>query len=440
MAAREELGTGQRPWAVVDVDLADGLSALPETDGDGEPVGGAFVLVRVFTEPVAGLWVALQDAGLSREELGRLVDAEAGGEVRDRLRRAGWRDDPAGLPMDGVVPPGRPAWLLERDAAEASSVHLTVALCTRDHPEGVRRCLASLQEQSYPRLTVLVVDNAPRDDRVRQIVDSGRFRVPVRYVVEPAPGLSHARNTAVDRCDTELIAFLDDDEVACRYWASELVRGFFEDPTVDCVTGVITPRELKTAAQQLFERFGGHSKGRGFLPVTFDGRQIGKTKSLFPLPPFGTGGNMAFRVAAVRELGGFDTALGAGTATCGSEDTDIFSTLLLDGRRLAYRPSALVWHYHRLTYESLRRQMYGYGIALTAFYASVVARHPLRGFRLLALAPRAIREVLGSSGVRAGGLGESFPADLLAAKRSGLVRGPAAYWMARRQRRRRPPR
>jgi cellulose synthase/poly-beta-1,6-N-acetylglucosamine synthase-like glycosyltransferase len=441
VTVRAELGAGQWPWAVTEVDLADGLPALPAVDGAGQPVGGAFVLVRVFTEPVAGLWVAIPDAGMSREELGRVADAQAGGELRLRLRSVGWHDDPAGLPLGGVVPQGRPAWLLARDAAEASSVNLTVALCTRDRPEEVQRCLASLQEQSYPRLSVMVVDNAPRDDRVRRLVDSGQFRMPVRYVAEPAPGLSHARNAAVDQCETELIAFLDDDEVACRYWASELVRGFLEDPAVDCVTGVIAPRELQTPAQQLFERFGGHSKGRGFRPVTFDGRRMGKTRSLFPLPPFGTGGNMAFRLAAIRELGGFDTALGGGTTTCGGEDTDIFCTVLLDGRRLAYRPSALVWHYHRRTQESLRRQMYGYGMGLTAFYAAVVSRHPLHVFRLLALAPRAIREVLGSSGVRAGGLGESFPADLLAANRRGLVRGPAAYWMTRRrQHRLRTPR
>jgi hypothetical protein len=145
LAVREELGTGQLPWAGVEVDLAEGLSALPAIGAGGEPVGGAFVLVRVFIEPIAGLWVAIRDAGLSAAELGRIVAAEAGDEVRDRLRSAGWRDDPAGLPVDGVVPPGRPAWLLARDAAEASSLHLTVALCTRDHPGGVRRCLASLQ-------------------------------------------------------------------------------------------------------------------------------------------------------------------------------------------------------------------------------------------------------------------------------------------------------
>jgi hypothetical protein len=100
----------------------------------------------------------------------------------------------------------------------------------------------------------------------------------------------------------------------------------------------------------------------------------------------------------------------------------------------------LLWHYHRSTHEALRSQLYGYGVGLTAFYTAVVARHPLHAFRLLALAPRAIRELVGSGGIRAQSFGKSFPADLLAANRSGLVHGPAAYWRARRQQRRVPGR
>ena len=111
MTVQVELGAAQRPWLVAEVDLADGLPALPAMDGTGQPVGGAFVLVRVFSEPVAGLWVAVPDAGLSAEELGRAADAQAGRELRARLRAAGWRDDPAGLPLNGVLPDSRPAWL-----------------------------------------------------------------------------------------------------------------------------------------------------------------------------------------------------------------------------------------------------------------------------------------------------------------------------------------
>ena len=212
------------------------------------------------------------------------MDVEVADKVRARLQSAGWPDFAAGLPLEGVSVPTRPAWLVGRDATEASSIDLTIALFTRNGLEGVRLCLASLQEQTYPRITVLVIDNAPTNDRVRKFVEAAHCKVPVHYVVEPTPGLSYACNrAAVELCQTELIAFIDDDEVACPYWASEVVRGFVEDPSVDCVTGVVTPSQLNTAAQQLFERYGGHSKGRGFRAGTFDGRQMGKNAPLSPL-------------------------------------------------------------------------------------------------------------------------------------------------------------
>ncbi len=431
VSARSHLGTTERPWIVVDIDVADGVPDLPSENDKGERIGGAFVLVRVFTEPVAGLFVTVTGVGKSRQELGHIVDVEAGHKIRERLRSAGWLDFAADLPLNGVNVTTRPAWLVGRDVTEASSMSLTIVLCTRDRPEDVRQCIASLQEQTYPRLTILVVDNAPTDDRVRRFVETGQFKVPVHYVIEPTPGLSYARNRAIQWCQTELIAFIDDDEVACQYWASEVVRGFVEDPTVDCITGVVTPSELRTSAQQLFERFGGHSKGRGFQAVTFDGRQMGKIAPLFPLPPFGAGANMSFRLQAIRDLGGFDTALGAGTDTLAGEDTAILSNILLSGGRIAYRPAALVHHCHRVTHELLRRQIYGVGVGLTAFYAAEVARHPMYAFRLLALAPQAFREVFGSHGDRAGGLGESFPADLLAVNRKGMTHGPVAYWKTR---------
>ena len=431
LSVRSHLGTREQPWLVVDIDIADGVPDLPAVDDQGKRIDGAFVLVRVFTEPVAGLWVAVTGAGLSRQELGRVVAAEVGDQVRARLRAAGYLDLAAGLPLDGADVPTRPAWLAGRDAAEASGMNLTVALCTRGRPDGVRRCLASLQEQTYPRITVLVIDNAPTDDQLRTFVETAHFKVPVHYVAEPTPGLSYARNRAVESCQTELIAFIDDDEVACPYWAAEVVRAFVQDPTVDCVTGVVTPSELNTAAQQLFERYGGHSKGRGFQPVTFDGRQLGKNAALFPLPAFGAGANMSFRTSVIRDLGGFDTALGAGTASLGGEDTAILSNVLLSGRRIAYRPAALLRHCHRATHESLRVQFYGIGAGLTAFYAAVVSRHPMYVFRLAALTPRAVREVFGSHGDRAGGIGDSFPPDLLAANRKGMTRGPMAYWRTR---------
>jgi len=432
VSVRSRLGSTQRPWAVLDIDIADGVPELPSVDDEGQIIDGAFVLVRVFTEPVAGLWVSVGDAGLSRAELVRVIDVEAGEKVRERLRSAGWLESASGLPVDGFEPAKRPEWLVGRDIVEAGSLELTVALCTRDRLDDVRLCIASLQEQTYPHLTVLVVDNAPSDDRLREFVESTQFKVPVRYVVEPRAGLSYARNKAVDECQTELISFIDDDEVASPSWSSEIVRGFADDPTVDCVSGVVVPSELRTPAQQLFERYGGHSKGRGFQAVTFDGVRMGKVSPLFPLPPFGVGANMSFRTSVLRELGCFDTALGAGTSTRAGEDTEMLTAVLLSGRRIAYRPTAVTRHCHRATYEELRLQLHGAGIGLTAYYTSMLVKHPTYAFRLLALAPRGIREIFGSQGDRTNGLGKEFlPPDLVVAHRKGLLLGPLEYLKTR---------
>src|SRR5882757_7956317 len=82
---------------------------------------------------------------------------------------------------------------------------------------------------------------------------------------------------------------------------------------------MIVPARLDTQVQEWFELYGGHSKGRGFSPAVFS--RHGPQSPLFPLPPFGAGGNMAFRREALTRIGGFDVAMGAGTPARASEDT-----------------------------------------------------------------------------------------------------------------------
>ena len=106
---------------------------------------------------------------------------------------------------------------------------------------------------------------------------------------------------------------------------------------IGCVTGMILPARLDTQIQEWFEFSGGHSKGRGFSPAVFS-RQ-GPQSPLFPLPPFGAGGNMAFRREALARIGGFDVAMGAGTPARASEDTLALTLVLLAGYRIAYEPA-----------------------------------------------------------------------------------------------------
>lgn len=403
-AARRALTTTGTPWACLDVDVAGAIPGLPAVPGDPVP-GGAHVLIRVHGEPVGVLWVATGGVAIPPEGMAGLVDAEYGEAVRERLTTSRWRQDQAD--------------------ARAAGPDLTVVVCTRERPDGLRVTLDALQRQAYDRLHVVVVDNAPTSDATRRVVaEYADARIPVTCVTEPVPGLSRARNAGLAACATELVAFLDDDETPAADWAVEIVRGFAAAPRVDCVTGLIVPRALDSLPEQLFELWGGHAKGMGLRQEVHDGTALSRSRILYPLPPFGAGGNMAFRTDALREQGGFDVALGAGTPVKGAEDTDMFARILLDGGTLVHRPSATVGHQHRATLDSLADQLYGYGSGLTAWYAAVLRRRPALVADLLALVPRGIREILSDSGDRAASHGDAFPASLRRANLRGLAAGP----------------
>ena len=158
-----------------------------------------------------------------------------------------------------------------------------------------------------------MVDNASAADAVRDLVmrQCADRRLPLRYVAEPRPGLSWARNAGIAAASGEIIAFLDDDEEPDRHWLAGLAAGFARGDDIGCVTGMVVPARLDTPAQELFEQLGGHCKGRGFSPAVFS--RHGPQSPLYPLPPFGVGANMAFRREALARIGGFDVALGAGT-------------------------------------------------------------------------------------------------------------------------------
>lgn len=416
--------------AILDVDLADRLEDIPGVDAAGGRWTAALVLVRMFTEPIGVLELPLSADGVSVERLALAISHELGDEVASRVSSCGlqWTGH---VPTDGLVPQLTPPFLEGRERALSQAPSLTVAICTRDRPDGLSRLLRSLRGQEYPSLRVLIVDNAPLDERSRKVAGEHASHLDLSYVVEPRPGLSRARNRSIEASEGEIIAWVDDDEVCDRWWAAELARGFFEHPGADAVSGMILPAEIDTQAQLWFERYGGHSKGRDFTPAVFGPSSRGTQSPLYPLPPFGTGASMAFTREAIERIGRFDCALGAGTPTFAGEDTAAFSTLLFLGGTLVWQPTALARHWHRRDLDALRKQTHGYGRGLGAFYASMIARHPESLPELVRLIPQALRDLTSPEGPRLGGVGEDFPQDLLKTHRAGLLLGPAMYFSAR---------
>lgn len=418
-----------QPWQVIDIDVACPVPTLPSRDDAGRSLGGAWVLLRVFGEPVGSVELRFGGHELSPERVVDSIPTDVVAVIRDRLRSAGVAPSggPNGVPVDGCEPARTPPYLVRRNEVMETGPEVTAVVCTRDQPEGLTRCLKSLQAQSYPRTRLLVVDNASSTDAAREIVDRSPGPFPTRYVFEPRPGLSNARNRTLREVSTDLVAWIDDDEVADPDWLCEIVEGFLGEPHATAVCGVMVPGELETQAQYWFEEYGGHSKGRGFIRASFSPATRRTHHPLYPLPPFGTGGNMAMKASAIRALGGFDRALGAGTPTFGAEDTRALTELLLSGGTVLYQPSAITRHFHRRDYAGLRRQLYGYGAGLSAFYTSLIWDRPRLLLPLLQLTPRALRELRDPNGPRLGGITDDFPAEFLREHRRGMARGALEY-------------
>ena len=70
---------------------------------------------------------------------------------------------------------------------------VSVVVCTRNRPDQLRLCLESLLALATEPREIVVVDNAPSDDRTREVCAA----LPVRYVLEPLPGQSRARNRGI---------------------------------------------------------------------------------------------------------------------------------------------------------------------------------------------------------------------------------------------------
>ncbi len=411
-------GTGFSPFRMLDIELT---RPLPGVSYDGIHAQ-LFVLGRLYTEPVSVCVVEIASEGLTPDQLGALLWPEFAKPVAERFLAAGLPEPRtlSGGGLDGL--PGTWPFLQHRQAVLTSAPFISVVICTRDRPGQLETCLRCLSSQEYPSFEVVVVDNAP-SEAVRDIVNAGYTGRPSRYVPESRPGLSWARNAGTAAASGDIIAFLDDDEEPDRHWLAGLACGFARGDDIGCVSGMVLPARLDTAAQQLFEQLGGHSQDRGFSAAVFS-RQ-GPQSPLYPLPPFGVGANMAFRREALAGIGGFDVALGAGTPALAGEDTLALTLILLAGYRIAYEPAALIRHHHRDDLGSLGRQLRGYGVGLTAFYAALLRHRPSLLLALLLLLPAAFGYLRNGRGQR--NAPRHLPDGLRLRQRWWMLTGPVAY-------------
>jgi glycosyltransferase involved in cell wall biosynthesis len=312
-------------------------------------------------------------------------------------------------------------------------VVVSVVVPTYDRPHDLRECLSSLSAQATERpLEIIVVDNHPASGLTAPVVEEFPG---VTLVSEARPGRAYASNRGFAAARGEIIASIDDDMVAPPEWLEKLLSPFVH-ADVAVVTGNTLPLELETAAQRLFEEYGGFWRGVSRLEA--DGQWFGSfRRRAVPTWELGGTGNAAFRanILAHPQIGLMDEALGAGTPTGTGEDIYLFYKVLKVGYTITYEPSAYAWHKHRREMDALRAQIYGYHKGHVAYHLTTWLRDrdPRALITLAVLLPKyRLRHLAGY--VKGRLLGRDYyPLGLILLEIRGNLAGPWALWQSRRR-------
>jgi len=417
-----------RPRKVVDVELGEAIAGLEPladiTQLDG--YSAVWGLVRLHGTPVGTVEVPVVDGKCPAVSIGRAVLAKHADRIIRHLVL---------LSLGAQMPPGGwdPARLfaLRPPPPPEAAPSLTVAVCTRDRPAELARCLDALLASRGVEFELLVVDNAPATDAVRVMLEA-RFPQ-VRYAREPRPGLDWARNRAILEASGEILAFIDDDAMVDPGWSPAVGRVFAEQPDVMAVTGPVVPEELETEAQQLFEEYGGF--GRGFMRrwCRAEGDHRGRAVGHHRPAQFGTGANMAFRRDLFSRIGAFDPRLDVGTSAGGGGDLEMFFRVVQEGYTLAYEPDALVRHRHRREPAALDRQLAAWGKGFFAYLARSWTAFPGERLAFAAVATRWLGRWVVRRGTASVVSPARHPLHLALAELSGAAQGPAAWRRSRRE-------
>ena len=103
----------------------------------------------------------------------------------------------------------------------------------------LRRCVASIQAQSYEKWEAILVDDGSTDDsgKLCDLLASEDSRI--RVIHQKNAGLSAARNTGISRASGEFISFIDSDDLVLPDFIGALLQQFNKATIEIAVVGIV---------------------------------------------------------------------------------------------------------------------------------------------------------------------------------------------------------
>lgn len=179
---------------------------------------------------------------------------------------------------------------------------LTIAVCTYRRFKYLFNCLDALRRQTLQAddFKIIVVDNSLEPEKSIPFRDSLNGFEQIDYIITEEAGLSYARNIALAKCDTPIIAYIDDDAIAAPNWAEEIVKVFQSYPGAGAIGGKVNPiwegKRDEWLKSTLLHHVAVLDWGDNDCFITEDMWLVGA--------------NVAYRTNALKAVNGFSKALG----------------------------------------------------------------------------------------------------------------------------------
>jgi glycosyltransferase involved in cell wall biosynthesis len=241
---------------------------------------------------------------------------------------------------------------------------LSLVICTRNRAAQLVETLKRVSAmQSRLKWELIVVDNGSTDRTSAVVAEyAAGCDHPVQMIIEPGRGVSCAKNAGWRSSRSAIIVCTDDDCYPEENYLDSIFECFSNDPKLGFVGGRILlhdPTDLRITIQESLE------------PLSFP-------PGSFIQPGVIHGANIAYRRAALTEVGGFDPWFGGGALYSG-EEAELMARISVAGWNGAYDPRPVVYHHHgRKTARDEWRLRRWYDWGRGAYYGKCMLNRRMR--------------------------------------------------------------
>ena len=238
---------------------------------------------------------------------------------------------------------------------------ITVAICCLNSEGVLTNTLATLRDNTPKDISIIVVDDGSIDNTAKIASEHGALVISHNENL----GYAQARQSALENCDTEILAFIDDSCLIAQDWYSSLEKLWESAPaTTKIIAGLMEIYEPQSFLQKFQARHNpflplptSFSRTNGFfakLMAYLKGKQPIKAASIASF----SNGNVSMRVTSIKEIGGYDLRY-----SIGAEDEDLAARVIRQfGPSAIYFDQAiLVRHVSDSSIKSFIKRSFKYG-------------------------------------------------------------------------------